>query len=223
VVCTYDPVYNAPVLIFDTCRQLWVTFGTGDRDRPRTNPTGGRFVGFKSRGDNAIHHINGGTGDNDATTLQQLNSQLWGVTNTETINNPSGWYFDYPDTAEKMFDPTPIVLPDENLVPHILFNTYQPPATSIAKGESKCDAPQEGIMTVYDIALYNCGTLDDIQGTRQTGRLAGGGGYQGEIVTYTSETGKVADVPGEEGGQFKTKVTSIDAIGGIIFWVEKKR
>ena len=80
-------------------------------------------------------------------------------------------------------------------------------------------------MTIYDIALINCGTLDAIEGTKQTGRLAGGGGYGGggEVVLYTSKTGKVADVPGKEGGQFGTEVFSIEAIGGIIFWLETKR
>jgi len=224
VVRTYDPIYHAPALAYDTCYQLWVTFGTGDRDRPRSNPNKGRFIGFKDGGNNAIHHINDGASDTDATTLQQLNAQLWGVNDTETVNNPSGWYFDFPDTAEKIFDPAPVVLPGENLVPHIFFNSYQPPASSVAHGDNPCDAPQEGIMHIYDIALVNCGTLDEIEGSRQLGRIAGGGIYHGgEIVTYTSETGKVADVPGEEGGQFKTKLTGIGAIGGIIFWVETKR
>jgi len=223
-VRTYDGIYHEPAVTYDTCYQRWVAFGTGDRDRPRTNPYNGKFIGFKDGGSNSILHINEGYSDDaEPTNIQQLNAQLWGVNDSETVTNPLGWYFDFPDTAEKMFDPSPLVIPDENLVPHILFNTYQPPATFVAKGDSPCDMPQEGIMTIYDIALISCGTLDAIEGTKQAGRLAGGGGYHGEIVTYVSETGKVADVPGEEGSQFPAKAYSIDLVGSIIFWLETKR
>jgi type IV pilus assembly protein PilY1 len=44
---TYDPIYLSPAVAFDTCYQLWVTFGTGDRDRPRSNPNKGRYIAVK--------------------------------------------------------------------------------------------------------------------------------------------------------------------------------
>lgn len=223
VIRNYDPIYLSPALAYDTCYQLWVTFGTGDRDRPRSNPTKGRFIAFKDNG-SSTHHIDGGDGDSNDTTLQQLNNQLWGVDDDTTVDNAGGWYFDFPDAAEKIFDPEPVIIPDQYLIPHIYFNTYQPPLGTVAKSTDLCSGPDEGIMKLYDIALVNCGTVEEIEGDRITGRIAGGGIYQGkEYVMYTSETGDVADVPGEEGGQFKAKPIRLPYPGGIVFWKEKKR
>ena len=40
-----------------------------------------------------------------------------------------GWRFTFPmsDNHEKLFDPEPLVLPNTSMVPHVYFNTYQPP------------------------------------------------------------------------------------------------
>ena len=223
VVRTYDPIYLSPALAYDTCNQLWVSFGTGDRDRPRSNRTNGRYISFKDS--NVVNHIKDSDNDTGVSTLQTLNYQLWGVGDDVTVDNANGWYFDFIDTGEKLFDPEPIIIPDEYLIPHIYFNTYQPPPASVAKDDDLCAMPDEGIMTLYDISLVNCGTLSDIEGDRTTGRIAGGGIYQGkEYVMYTSESGDVADVPGEEeGGQFKANAKRLPYPGGIVFWKEKKR
>lgn len=223
---TYDPIYLTPAAGYDTCYQLWVTFGTGDRDRPRTNPNGGRFLAFRDNG--AVNFIEDGSGGTTSSTLAQF---TWGGTDNEELIAPNpipadvnGFYFNFPDTGERLFDPEPIILPDENVIPHIYFNTYQPPPETIDNKDNPCNMPQEGTMKLYDIALKNCGTLEDIEGVRQTGRIAGGGIYAGkEYVLYTSTSGDVADVPGGEGGQFAADPKRLPYPGGLVFWKEKKR
>jgi len=227
IVCrTYDPIYQAPSIAFDNCYQLWMFFGTGDRDRPRTNPTSGRFIGIKDNGftkhmcspTSTIQYIPFGGGNEGASF------------NQEVLNTANGWYFTFlSDVYEKLFDPEPIVIPDKYSIPHILFNTYTPPnEESLLNVDNPCDAPQEGTMTLYDIAITTCGSLNtNLTATRETGRIAGGGGYQGkEYVIYKSTSGKVADVPGADdssGATFQTQTVEMPFPGGIIFWKEKKK
>jgi hypothetical protein len=227
----------APAAAYDTCYQLWITFGTGDRDRPRTNfnpdpnlkyDYGGRFITLRDNG--KVNHITEND-IRDAVVSSTLVKFTWGGTDNETLIAPStfpvdvnGMYFNFPDTGERLFEPEPIILPDEYLVPHIYFNTYQPPPEYTANQADPCDLPKEGLMTIYDIALKSCGTLEDIEGERETGRIAGGGIYAGkEYVMYKSESGDVADVPGGEGGQFTAETIRLPYPGGLVFWKEKKR
>jgi hypothetical protein len=219
---TYDPIYMTPAAAFDTCYQLWLAFGTGDRDRPRSYPHGGKFVTFRDNG--TVNYIY----DPDPTTISsnmarfQINNDI-----LELKTNPSdanGFFFYFPDTGERLFEPEPIILPDENIIPHIYFNTYQPPPAVPINKDDPCDLPAEGIMKLYDISLNNCGTLNTIGVERETGRIAGGGIYAGkEYVMYKSKSGDVADVPGGEGGQFITDVKRLPYPGGLLFWKEKKR
>lgn len=223
---TYEPIYLAPAAAYDTCYQLWIAFGTGDRDRPRTNINGGRFMIFRDNNTrNSIENDIGGTADSTlAYTYWSGTDYENFIAPTTTSSDLNGFYFDFPETGEKLFDPEPIILPDENIIPHIYMNTYQPPATTITNKDDPCDMPQEGTMKLYDIALNNCGTLEDIEGARETGRIAGGGIYAGkEYVLYTSKSGDVADVPGGEGGQFAADPKRLPYPGGLVFWKEKKR
>jgi hypothetical protein len=213
----YDPIYLSPTLAFDTCYQLWIAFGTGDRDRPRTNlkTPGGRFIVLKEE-------------NSTNSTLAELSPISFGTSDDlpkAELGQTRGWYLDFTQgVGEKLFDPEPIILPDENLIPHIYFNTYRPPETSIKNVDNPCDAPDEGIMAVYDLSISSCGTTDVIEGERFTGRIAGGGMYQGkEYVMYISKSGDVADVPGGEGGNFSAVVKKLPYHGGIVFWLEKRR
>jgi hypothetical protein len=215
----YDPIYLAPAVAFDTCYQLWVTFGTGDRDRPRTNvkTPGGRFIALKDSGDTN-------------STLADLSPISFGNSDDlpkAELSGVKGWYLDFTTgDGEKLFDPEPIILPDEDLIPHIYFNTYRPPEeySNPNQLENPCDAPDEGIMTVYDLYISTCGTTNTIEGERFTGRIAGGGMYQGkEYVLYISKSGDVADVPGGEGGNFSAITKPLPFHGGIVFWLEKRR
>jgi len=220
---TYDPIYLSPAVAYDTCYTMWITFGTGDRDRPRSNLNGGRYVGL--RDNNITNSIEDIGGNINSSTLQRivLNNDI--LTETE-LTSANGWYFDFPDPGEKIFDPEPIILPDSDLIPHIYFNTFQPPAASSNQGNSDnpCDTPQEGVMIIYDVSLLSCGSTYVIGGERTTGRVAGGGIYQGkEYVLYKSSSGNVADVPGGEGGNFVAEPKKLPYSGGIVFWKEKKR
>lgn len=228
---TYDPIYLAPTAAYDTCYQLWVAFGTGDRDRPRSNfnpvaPYGGRFLAFRDTG--AVNFIEDAGGGTTSSTLVQFTWANDVLVPEDTLPDPipptiNGLYFNFPDPGERLFDPEPVIIPDENVVPHVYFNTYQPPQT-IDSVDGPCNMPREGVMKIYDIALKNCGTLEDIEGERDTGRIAGGGIYAGkEYVLYTSKSGDVADVPGGEGGQFAADPKRLPYPGGLVFWKEKKR
>jgi hypothetical protein len=211
----YDPIYLSPTVAYDTCYRMWVAFGTGDRDRPRTNLENGRFIILKDDG----------TTDLTKTDFSQISFGSDGTLTGDSVENGIGWHLEFTQgVGEKLFDPEPIILPDEDLIPHIYFNTYRPPETKTSPGDNPCDAPDEGIMTVYDLYLSACGTTDTIEGERFTGRIAGGGMYQGkEFVLYISKSGDVADVPGGEGGNFSAVVKKLPYPGGIVFWLEKRR
>jgi hypothetical protein len=224
IVCrTYDPIFLSPAVAYDTCYQLWVSFGTGDRDRPRTNVTSGRFVSMKDNG--ATNVIEDSGGNAAGATLEVVSFGADGIMqDTQLSDNSNGWYLDFPDTGEKIFDPEPVILPDTNLIPHIFFNTYQPPLVDSGPKTNPCNAPDEGVMKIYDIALNSCGTTEIIAGEVSTGRIAGGGIYQGkEYIIYKSKSGDVADVPGGEGGNFIAEPKRLPYAGGILFWKEKKR
>ncbi|HLP61885.1 MAG TPA: PilC/PilY family type IV pilus protein [Candidatus Deferrimicrobium sp.] len=225
---TYNPIYLSPSITYDRCYKLWVAFGTGDRDRPRTNPVKGQFILFKDNG-TLLHKIDNTvtTSVNETAHLKNISS-LWTGTQKDTLNKDTltdmnGWYFQFPDNAEKLFDPEVLVLPDRYFNPRIYFNTYQPPVVWSKKNLlSPCDVPPEGKMTLYELDL-GCGTGDDITGGNHTGRIAGGGIYGGkEYIMYEGTDGQVASVPGEDSG-LSTQTTTLPFAGGIVFWKEKKR
>lgn len=226
VTRSYDPIYLSPAVTYNRCFQIWVTIGTGDRDRPRTDPNKGHFIALRDDGST----------DNLLTNLDDLSS-YW---NNGVLSIPegegltagsSGWYFEFPDDSEKLFDPEPLILPDENFVPHIIFNTYQPPEiiSNPNQVEDPCNVPSEGIMKLYDLSICGCAIGNDveqIEGENKTGRIAGGGLYHGaEYILYTSESGQVADVPGGNGGDgnFNPEGRELPYVGSIIYWKEKKR
>jgi hypothetical protein len=225
----YDPIFMSPSVFYDNCYQMWVIFGTGDRDRPRTNYEQGRFVALRDNDSTNIMDINTSTGAGTTSTLTSIvfyQDEL----KDQKITDENGWYIDFrggtpTDAGEKLFDPKPFVLPDSSMIPHIYFNTFTPPSLDTGPKDNPCTAPQEGMMSIYDIALVNCGTSDfGLEGERFTGRIAGGGIYQGaEYMMYSSTSGNVADVPGGEGGEFVATPTKLPFAGGIVFWKEKKR
>ncbi|MCP5049938.1 MAG: hypothetical protein GY940_22415 [bacterium] len=229
VTRTYDPIFHTPAVFYDQCGQLWVAFGTGDRDRPRTNSAKGRFIAVKDNGTtNLIEDTSGSKG---SKTLQEI---TFGSDDTIAENDyddtANGFFFDFPDDGEKIFDPKPFSLPDKDRNPHIYFNTYQPPSSSgTGPSTNPCAAPPEGNLFIYDIALMGCGTPDGgeeggtttLEASRNTGRFAGGGGYGQEDVIYTTESGNVGDVHGDT--QATTTVVIDSTSGEIVYWKEKKR
>lgn len=209
----YAPIYLQPAVAYDQCNRIWVTFGTGDRDRPRTNPIGGRYIAIQ--GKDARNVV--------LADLQQLS--LSGTDNTELaetsldLDTNKGWYLNFPGASDKLFDPEPIIIPDTDGVPHIYFNSYTPPSdTAVASSvDNPCAAPAEGDMMLYDIALF-CGP-DTVEGGREEGRIAGGGIYQGkEFVQYLG-TGAVGSVPPLD----RVEDKRLPYPGGVIFIKERKR
>lgn len=208
----YAPLYLQPAVAYDQCNRLWVTFGTGDRDRPRTNPIGGRYIAIQGK-------TTGGVVLGD---LQQLS--LSGTDNTELaetsldLDTNKGWYLNFPGASDKLFDPEPIIIPGTDGTPHIYFNTYTPPGEEEKQSvDNPCVAPQEGAMMLYDIALF-CGP-DTVEGGREEGRIAGGGIYQGkEFVQYLG-TGAVGSVPPLD----RVEDKRLPYPGGVIFIKERKR
>ena len=153
--------------------------------------------------------------------LSDLVPLTWsGLTPVRTnikVDDKWGWYFTFPFAAnhEKLFDPEPLVLPDENLVPHIFFNTYQPPLESASED---CNAPKEGLMYFYDLTMNYCGN-GMINGTSESGRIAGGGMFQGTDFILYEGTGNVASIPPLQ----EIKPIKLIYTGGLLFYKEKKR
>ncbi len=211
-----QPLFIEPAIAYDNCDKLWVTFGTGNRNRPRTDPTSGRYFAIIDRGENM----------NTTSTLTELTwkpgTYEFDNTTIDTLNT-NGWYFRFPDSdnREKLHDPSPVIVPDSKLTPHILFNTYQPPKESDSVGsvDNPCAAPDEGSMKIYDIQLVFCGLEEDgVEVKVTSGRIAGGGmvGRRylnmmgGSSVGGTSLDGNI--------GTFEANFP-----GSIIFWQERKR
>ncbi|HDP95288.1 MAG TPA: hypothetical protein ENN40_08005 [Candidatus Aminicenantes bacterium] len=208
----YAPIHLQPAVAYDQCQRLWVTFGTGDRDRPRTNPTGGRYIAIQGRNTAGV-----ALGDLQQLTLSGTDSTELAETTLDLAAN-QGWYLNFPGAKDKLFDPEPLIIPDLNGVPHIYFNTYTPPGEEVKQTvDNPCVAPQEGAMMLYDIALF-CGP-DVVEGGREEGRIAGGGIYQGkEFVQYLG-TGAVGSVPPLD----RVEDKRLPYPGGVIFIKERKR
>lgn len=200
----YEPIFLAPAVATDLCDQPWVTFGTGDRDRPLSNKSTGRYV--------AIRDVL----DERQKDVQDLYSDGFNVDN-ETNR---GWYFTFQSTGEKVFDPEPIILPDEDWNPVIYFNTYTP-TTEISSTDDVCDIG-EGRMQIYIIKFADCADEDaDVSVDSEEGRIAGGGMHEGGYVLYVDKNSDVAGVPGADGGtgNFGGKFNEFKNLAGMVFFL----
>ena len=204
-----QPIFLSPAVAFDPCYHLWVTFGTGDRENIRSTNKG-RFVAI----------IDGGSTQNPSTLLNLSSNWASSSDPDYTMQMSSTWdgtkkgfYFNFPDTGEKMFDPEPTILPDKDFNPHVYFNTYK---TSTSVTDDPCSSG--GNMGVYDVKIATCGDSMSISGTKDDGRIAGGGLSSGkEYVIYQGES-TVASTKQKE-----TKKIAMPFTGGLVFWKEKRR
>jgi Tfp pilus tip-associated adhesin PilY1 len=221
VVPSFAPIFLSPAVAFDPCYNLWVNFGTGDRVRSRTNPDSGLFVAVRD----GTTTVSGVTAQKTGIRLSDLVPLSWTLDGTtwamaETnikVANKWGWYFNFPMASnhEKLFDPEPLVLPDMKLIPHVYFNTYQPP---LASASEDCNAPKEGLMYFYDVTMDYCGT-GTATGDMESGRIAGGGVFQGSDYIIYEGTGNVASIPPLQ----EIKPIKLIYTGGMLFMREKKR
>ncbi len=197
---TKQPIYLSPAIAYDNCYNLWVTFGTGDRTNMKTEDRG-RLIAIKDTGSTEIE-----LGD-----LQQI-SWSGDTFNTTYDETKKGFYFDFPSDGEKIFDPEPIILPDDDMVPHLYFNTYQPP-----KGINSDPCASGGEMVFYNIKISTC-PAGKISGEKEEGRVAGGGFLKGnEYIMYEGnpELGSTT--------LKKVKKISLPYAGGLVYWKEKRR
>ena len=225
LVKEYDPIFLSPAVAFDNCYNVWVAFGTGDRDRPRTNTVGGHFVAFKDDGSAAVRQIGVAPLDVDFSgywgTCTDENGDLYTCLeppDDATTGEPEfydAFYLSFAGAGEKLFDPEPIIIPDDNLTPHIFFNTYTPPTGTVVVKDNPCNVPAEGAMTIYDLSIFNCG---QIEGEKFDGRISGGGVYGDQYVMFIG-TPEVGSTPPLE----ETESRRMPYPGGIVFWKEKKR
>ncbi len=194
-----QPIFLSPAVAYDNCYNLWVTFGTGDRTNMKTNDKG-RLVAIKDSGSTEIE-------------LSDLQEITWSGDTFETNYDETkkGFYFDFPSNGEKIFDPDPIILPDDDMVPHLYFNTYRLPP----QVEDPCTTTGE--MTFYDIKISACPT-GKLSGEKEGGRIAGGGFFKGkEYIMYegTPELGSTTVK--------KVKKISLPYAGGLVYWKERRR
>jgi len=224
-VRAYDPIFMAPAITYDKCFNMWVCFGTGDRVRARSNPTSGGFFAIKD-GTTA----SGGPAQ-QKTLLTKANladlTAYWASTTDEAELAPTpidmnlnwGFFFVYPDNAnhEKLFDPDPIILPDQYGAPNIYFNTYQPPENASGSGSDPCKV-EAGKMMIYDICIDICGN-GRVFGSSEVGRIAGGGMFSGTEYIIYEGNGAVGSIPPLKG----IIKNDLRKIGGVVFFKEKKR
>lgn len=223
IVPSYDPIYLSPTVFFDPCFNLWVTFGTGDRVRSRTNPDTGKFFALRD-GSTVVSSTNVQKTDILLSDLVELSftenteNNTWTMAETNIkVADKWGWQFTFPmsDNHEKLFDPEPLVLPDLKMVPHIYFNTYQP---SPEQTSEDCDAPKNGLMYLYNLKCDYCGT-GTMGGDVESGRIAGGGVFQGTDYNLFKGKGEVASIPPLQ------DIIPIKLIftGNLLFMKERKR
>ena len=215
-----QPIYIQPSVSYDVCYNLWVHFGTGNRDKPQGEPgsEAGKLVAIKidSRiptGGCVLTNLQNISSywDNSDDTARELGS---GSDNEEPIvlsSDKNGWYFNFPAPDEILMEPAPLVLP-YNSTPHLYFNTYQPSEAIV--GGDPCGSG--GNMRQYDIDLQTCGL--QILGERQEARIQGGGMLGGtQYILYIGEpsTGSLQ--------QKEFKQFDLPYPGGVLFWKENKR
>ena len=167
VVRPYDPDSSPRPIHKDTCQHYWVSFGTGDRLRSRTNATPGKFVSLMDTvaTPSMLTHKQPGPID------LQLDDGWFLRLHRHQGGQQVGLVFQFPllpRRARSCSIPSPIILPDdEPQLPHIFFNTYQYVATA-SDGTEECNAPTSGAMRFYEI------TVDYCKGGNRL-RLPGGG------------------------------------------------
>ena len=194
-----QPIYLSPAVAYDNCYNLWVTFGTGDRADMKSEDKG-RLIAVKDTGSTGI----------EISDLQEIvwSNDTFSSTYDET---KKGFYFDFTEEGEKMFDPEPVILPDNDSIPHLYFNTYRLP-TDV---EDPCTTTGE--MTFYDIKISTC-PAGEISGEKEGGRVAGGGFFKGKEYIMYEGTPDLGSTTVKEVKKF-----SLPYAGGLVYWKEKRR
>jgi len=163
-----NPIYGAPVPAYDEQKNLWVYFGTGDRNHPNRSSSN-RFYGIKDN-----------TTMTNGTALTESN--LTNVTNSNA-NVTQGWYFILADT-EKVLASADVF----NKV--VFFSTFTPTTTSICSsggGEAKLYAVQ--IDTGYAAVDFTFGVALATTNAQATRSKTIGAGIPSKPVIVLTESG----------------------------------
>jgi Tfp pilus tip-associated adhesin PilY1 len=206
---TTQPVFLCPSVSFDPTYKLWLHWGTGNRNSPQSSPKGQFF---------AVRDDLTSTSSLTTANLQQLTWTLGtspapDTMSTTTDPSKKGWYFDFLDTGEILFDPDPLVIPDQN-TPYLYFNTYCPSAA--VSGSDPCGSG--GNMHLYSIRLPASGTGGfPMSGIREQARIAGGGLMGQDYVMYvnTSSTGSITIK--------RFQISTLQYPGGVFYFKEITR
>jgi type IV pilus assembly protein PilY1 len=163
-----NPIYGAPIPAFDEQKNLWVYFGTGDRNHPNKSSSN-RFYGIKDN-----------VGMTNGSPLTEAN--LVNVTSSNA-NATQGWYFILADT-EKVLASADVF----NKV--VFFSTFTP--TSIAAcasggGAAKLYAVQ--IATGYAAVDFNLGVALASTDASTTRSKTIGTGIPSKPVIVLTESG----------------------------------
>ncbi len=211
----FNPIFLQPTIAYDQCSRLWVFWGTGDRDRPHSNPNKGKFYAIRDNGQY----------NNDESKLKQLEWKIDPATNQYKLNKVKtsgngGWFFEFPVLGEKLFDPVPVVVSTSEGIPVILFNTYNPKLEDNVEADANPCQISTGGMKIYQMKLLSCTGNEEVEGTSSDGRIAGGGVYGNKeyipFIDKSGEAGGKSDTELDDNFKFKYN-------GGIIYWQERKR
>jgi hypothetical protein len=220
----YDMMYYAPVTFYDLANQMWIAFGTGDRDRSLSNPLQGNFyifahspkdanvvkphnLYFVERFDiGASPDFNGSEGnpvDNIQNGIQVQLGYKKGV--TAGIN-------------EKVFAPQWFVLPDNYMNPIVFFTTYAyDPATS---NTDVCASPSGEKMKFYAFKVLHGLTDTSFEGEKDAGSISGGGvGPDGLADIFISSKESVGSAKESKRGSSMR----MPYPGRSVFWTVMKR
>ncbi len=162
-------IYGAPVPAYDDQKNLWIYFGTGDRNHPNNSTPPNRFYGIKD--------------NTDMTNGKVLTeSDLVDVTSSNKTAT-QGWYFKV-GTNEKVLASADVF----NKV--VYFSTFTPTSTSVCvsgAGEAKLYAVQ--MVTGYAAVDFSTGVALATTDASTTRSIDIGSGIPSKPVIVISESG----------------------------------
>ncbi len=163
-----NSIYAAPIPAYDDQKNLWIYFGTGDRNHPNTASTN-RFYGIKDNVD-----MTNGKAFNEADLVDV-------TTNNKTATQ--GWYFKL-GTNEKVLASGDVF----NKV--VFFSTFTPTSTSVCAsgaGTAKLYAVQ--MVTGYAAVDFSTGVALATTDASQTRSKDIGSGIPSKPVIVISDSG----------------------------------
>ncbi len=204
-----QPIFISPTAAYDTSYNLWVFFGTGDRDNIASKDSTGMVVGILDKNDSHTTTLSDLTELTNPFVYNSLEDKY--EFSEQTIPETSrGFYRHFNVEGEKLIDPKPFVIIDESdKIPTLIFTTSAPPEQA---DEDPCSVSNNMFLWMIKINGRN------ISGSKEGGRVAGGGlvGTK-EYVVYQGE-GEAGSMSIKDQKTFK-----IPYSGGLIFWKERKR